>query len=155
VNPTGGTNFTKRNLPGFYSGVEYALALERSWQFFMLFFVFPSILFIFVSYSSFWINKEAAPARVSVGTLSILIQIGLNNSVQGHIPQVPYRVILSDFLFVALIFAVCAMVQYSILNYATTCYNKWRIEINDLIQDIQTYKNKSKELKVLDFVRKT
>jgi len=73
--------------------------------------------------------------------------------VQGLIPQVPYSIVLTDMLLGSLMFAVAAMAEYSILNFCSTSYNKMRIKINQLVEEIENFKNRSKELKLLDQLR--
>ena len=65
--------FTKYKDENSYSGVEFNFYIERRWDFFLIYYIFPSLLFVFISYTSFFINKEAAPARVAIGIISILI----------------------------------------------------------------------------------
>ena len=120
--------------------------MDRLPVFFLIYFVVPSLIFVFIAYTSFWINKEAVPARVAIGIISILINISTNNSVTTQIPQVPYTVELSSFLMGSLFFTVLAMMEFSLLNWGSTTYNKMRIKLNEKIIEVKKYeKNKAKE----------
>ncbi len=69
-----------------FSGLMYELKFTRDPKFFLMGYILPSILFVFIAYSSLYINKEAVPARVSIAIIAVLITLSLNNSVQAQIP---------------------------------------------------------------------
>jgi len=65
---------------------------------------------------------------------------------------VAYSVTLSDFLTGALILNVSLMAEYSLLNYCSTVYNKYRIKINDTIDSLKK-KMAKKNLKKKDVLK--
>ena len=70
---------------GSYSGILYTLKLKRDPGFYWTFYMLPAMLFVFLSYSSFWVDKNAVPARVALGILSILITLNSINSSHKYI----------------------------------------------------------------------
>ena len=73
-------------------------------------FIFPSVLFVAISYSSFWINKESAPARVTLAIMTILISINFLSAIHRYLPQIPYNTWLSNYMLGIQIFTVVTMI---------------------------------------------
>ena len=68
--------------------------------------IIPVILFVLVSYSSFYVARAAAPARVGLTLIAFLVITNFNASVLNRIPPVDYDVRLLNFLsFAARTFA--------------------------------------------------
>jgi hypothetical protein len=53
-------------------------------------FVYPSIIFVILAYTSFFIDKNGAPARIIVIITNILNAISLMVSTIDYLPLVPY-----------------------------------------------------------------
>lgn len=49
------------------SGVVVKLLMKREWTNYFLEIYLPSVLFVMISWLSFWMNINSAPARVSLG----------------------------------------------------------------------------------------
>ena len=54
----------------------------------MIYYLIPSILFVIISYCSFWIDKEAATARASIAITTILITINFSNDIATILPPI-------------------------------------------------------------------
>ena len=76
----------------------------------MKIFVAPSIIFVVLAYCSFWIDKNMAPARVTLVITNILNAISLLVSTNTYIPNVPYKTWLQAFLTWNLIFTIIPMI---------------------------------------------
>jgi hypothetical protein len=85
-------------------------------------FISPSVIFVILAYTSFWIDKNGAPARVTLVITNILNAISLLLSTNSYIPNVPYKTWLQDFLMWNLFFTVIPIVQYAILNASIVTY---------------------------------
>lgn len=107
---------------GLGSGLKFSFSFKRDSYFLGKLFINPSIIFVILAYSSFWIDKNEAAARVSLVITNILNAISLIVSTNGYIPNVPYKTWLQDFLMWNLFFTVLPMVQYAILNSSTVTY---------------------------------
>jgi hypothetical protein len=59
----------------YNSSLKFFVDLKRNPYFYLLYYVFPSILFIIISYSSFWIDANSVPARIGLSIIIILITI--------------------------------------------------------------------------------
>ena len=56
-------------LTGWYNRLFITFILRRHIFFFMLQTYFPTMLMVVLSWVSFWIDRRAVPARVSLGNL--------------------------------------------------------------------------------------
>ncbi len=73
------------------------------------------------------------PARVTIGIVSVLININTNNQVVKQISPVSYSTSMNSFLIGSLMFTVFALIEYAILNWAGTTYAKMRSKINETL----------------------
>ena len=74
------------------------------------------ILFVLVSYSSFYISRAAAPARVGATVVSFLVIMNFNANVLNQIPKVDYDVRLLTFLYLSMWFCAFAVFEYGLVN---------------------------------------
>ncbi|KAK7881550.1 hypothetical protein WMY93_029959 [Mugilogobius chulae] len=96
---------------GWYNRLFINFLLRRHIFFFMLQTYFPTMLMVVLSWVSFWIDRRAVPARVSLGITTVLtmstIITGVSSSMpqvcvvrqsRGHLPvgQLPLRVSVCD-----------------------------------------------------------
>ena len=59
-------------LAGTYACLKGKFSLKRQYGFYLLQTYIPSILIVIISWVSFWINKDAVPARISLGVTTVL-----------------------------------------------------------------------------------
>ena len=137
-----------------YNGVLYTMELRREPGFFWIFYIVPSILFVMLSYSSYWIDKNAVPARVALGVISILITLNMMNSTHKYIPQINYATWLGTFLNGTLLFTVVSMLEYATLNFCSTNYAEMRKAIDAAIANMSGTKVEKGGMKVLQDQRK-
>lgn len=106
------------------SGLNYSVHIARNDTYMLMLFIIPSILFVMISYCSFWINKEVTPSRISLCTVTILITISLINNVQTLVPKLDYNPWMTNFILGILMFTILTMVEFSILNFSSLYYNR-------------------------------
>lgn len=73
------------------SGLKFIFKLKRQPLFLSKLFVYPSIIFVILAYTSFFIDKNGAPARITVIITNILNNITLMVSTLDYLPIVPYE----------------------------------------------------------------
>ncbi|XP_078324643.1 gamma-aminobutyric acid receptor subunit alpha-1-like [Crassostrea virginica] len=112
-------NNTYSNAIGTYSGLEVHFHLRRHIGFFMLQTYLPCTLIVCLSWVSFWINRDAAPARVLLGVTTILSTAAVGLVQRDSLPRVPYATALDLFLNVCIFYNLAAIVQYAAVNYFT------------------------------------
>jgi hypothetical protein len=75
------------------------------------------MIFVFISYLGSWIQKTAAPARVALSIITVLVATSKTASVASSLPPVAYKVWLVDFEFGCVCFCVMGFVQYTLVNF--------------------------------------
>ena len=76
-----------------------------------------SIIFAIVAWSSFFISRAAAPARVSLSVILFLVISSQTNSQLSDLPKGTSGVWLLDFLTVTKMFVFYSMVEYVMCNF--------------------------------------
>ena len=77
----------------------------------------PSSLIVVMSWASFWLNRGAAPARVSLGVTTVLTMTTLSNSVNAALPKVSYMKSIDIYLFVCFFMVFGALIEYACVGY--------------------------------------
>ena len=76
-----------------------------------------AVLFVLMSYMGSWINPSAAPGRIAVAIISVLIVANNYNSVKDRLPPVAYNVFFMDFLLGCAFFNAATFVLYALTNF--------------------------------------
>ncbi|MEJ1289091.1 gamma-aminobutyric acid (GABA) A receptor subunit gamma 2 [Cricetulus griseus] len=77
----------------------------------------PCTLIVVLSWVSFWINKDAVPARTSLGITTVLTMTTLSTIARKSLPKVSYVTAMDLFVSVCFIFVFSALVEYGTLHY--------------------------------------
>jgi len=125
-----------------HSGVKMTLELDRRYGYFLIYFFFPSLLVIFLTYAGFWLDKTAVPARVSIGITPILITLNLVSKANFNVPATSELTWMSLFFLGIFVFTSFGMLEYGILNFCNTFYVGRRKEINDNINKLRKREEK-------------
>ncbi|XP_075450168.1 gamma-aminobutyric acid receptor subunit rho-3 isoform X2 [Ascaphus truei] len=75
---------------GWYNRLFINFILRRHIFFFLLQSYFPAMLMVMLSWVSFWIDRRAVPARVSLGITTVLTMSTIITGVSASMPQVSY-----------------------------------------------------------------
>ena len=71
----------------------------------------PATLFVIVSWTSFFINRAAVPARVGMTITSMLIITNFHNSVLQQLPKLPGFVYMLWYLRASMFFCMYAVIE--------------------------------------------
>ncbi|XP_047391873.1 gamma-aminobutyric acid receptor subunit epsilon isoform X2 [Sciurus carolinensis] len=82
----------------------------------------PSSVTTMLSWVSFWIKKESAPARTSLGITSVLTMTTLGTFSRKNFPRVSYITALDFYIAICFVFCFCALMEFAVLNFLT--YNQ-------------------------------
>ena len=77
----------------------------------------PSMLIVVISWISFWIDPETAPARVALGITTVLTMITLISSSRASLPKVSYVKAIDWYLLTCLVFVFGTILEYTIVSY--------------------------------------
>lgn len=90
--------------------------------------IWPCVLFVAISYCGFWINPAAAPGRITLAVICVLIVLtNLLSEMSGY-PQISYAVWLRSFMTGCLIFNLVAVFEYPVVNFGMTLRSKLEAE---------------------------
>ena len=110
VNQISATNLLDAYPAGSYSYAKACITLRRKSARNRRRLILACI-FVMIAYCGFWISPAAAPGRIALGVITVLIVINNTNSVQSELPKVPYSVWLMEFLFGCAVFNIAAFVS--------------------------------------------
>ncbi|XP_062941187.1 gamma-aminobutyric acid receptor subunit epsilon [Cynocephalus volans] len=82
----------------------------------------PSSVTTMLSWVSFWIKKESASARTSLGITSVLTMTTLGTFSRKNFPRVSYITALDFYIAICFVFCFCALLEFAVLNFLT--YNQ-------------------------------
>ncbi|KAK2716899.1 gamma-aminobutyric acid receptor subunit beta-like isoform X1 [Artemia franciscana] len=108
---------------GNYSRLACEIQFVRSMGYYLIQIYIPSSLIVVISWVSFWLNRTATPARVSLGVTTVLTMTTLMSSTNAQLPKISYVKSIDIFLGTCFV-----MVFASLLEYAAVGYMAKRIE---------------------------
>lgn len=74
--------------PGKFTCIEARFHLERQMGYYLIQMYIPSLLIVILSWVSFWINMDAAPARVALGITTVLTMTTQSSGSRTSLPKV-------------------------------------------------------------------
>ena len=78
--------------------------------------IFPACLIVCISWISFWINREASPARVTLGVTTVLTMTTLITTTNNSMPKVSYVKGLDVFLNFCFVMVFASLVEYALVH---------------------------------------
>lgn len=101
---------------GNYSSLSFNLVLAREMGFYMMDYFIPSIMIVAISWVSFWLQADAAPPRIMLGTSTMLTFITLASGQSKTLPKVSY-IKASEIWFLACTgFIFGSLVEFAFVN---------------------------------------
>ena len=101
------------------SVLEISFHVQRHIGYFVVQTYLPCILVVILSQVSFWINKEATPARCVFGLMSVLSLVTLSISERQSIPRVGYATAMDIFITGCFLFCFSSLIEFAAVNYLT------------------------------------
>ncbi|CAN2387684.1 Belongs to the ligand-gated ion channel (TC 1.A.9) family [Pristimantis euphronides] len=83
---------TKHYNTGKFTCIEVKFHLERQMGYYLIQMYIPSLLIVILSWVSFWINMDAAPARVALGITTVLTMTTQSSGSRASLPKMYYFV---------------------------------------------------------------
>ncbi|XP_072020849.1 glycine receptor subunit alpha-2-like [Amphiura filiformis] len=102
---------------GDYSVAFVRFYFQRQMQSYMLVAYVPSLLLVVLAWVSFWIDAQAAPARVTLGVTTVLTATTLTANTQESLPTETHAKAIDVWLVACLIFVFLALLEYAMANY--------------------------------------
>ncbi|XP_059615585.1 glycine receptor subunit alpha-4-like [Phlebotomus argentipes] len=101
---------------GNFTCLEVVFVLKRRLGYYLFHTYVPTCLIVIMSWVSFWIKPEAAPARVTLGVTSLLTLSTQHAKSQASLPPVSYLKAVDAFMSVCTIFVFMALMEYCLVN---------------------------------------
>ncbi|KAJ8266821.1 hypothetical protein GJAV_G00135060 [Gymnothorax javanicus] len=106
-----------KTVSGDYVVLTVFFDLSRRMGYFTIQTYIPCTLIVVLSWVSFWINKDAVPARTSLGITTVLTMTTLSTIARKSLPKVSYVTAMDLFVSVCFIFVFAALIEYGTLHY--------------------------------------
>uniref|UniRef100_A0A8C7YD54 Gamma-aminobutyric acid receptor subunit gamma-3 n=1 Tax=Oryzias sinensis TaxID=183150 RepID=A0A8C7YD54_9TELE len=104
---------------GDYVVMTVFFNLSRRMGYFTIQTYIPCILTVVLSWVSFWIKKDATPARTALGITTVLTMTTLSSVARTSLPRVSYVTAMDLFVTVCFLFVFAALMEYATLNYCS------------------------------------
>ncbi|XP_033993386.1 glycine receptor, alpha 4a [Trematomus bernacchii] len=139
---------TKSYNTGKFTCIEVKFHLERQMGYYLIQMYIPSLLIVILSWVSFWINMDAAPARVGLGITTVLTMTTQSSGSRASLPKVSYVKAIDIWMAVCLLFVFAALLEYAAVNFVSRQHKEFirlrkrqrqqRIE-EELVRDSRGY----------------
>uniref|UniRef100_A0A3B3T931 GABA(C) receptor n=1 Tax=Paramormyrops kingsleyae TaxID=1676925 RepID=A0A3B3T931_9TELE len=120
---------------GWYNRLYINFTLRRHIFFFLLQTYFPATLMVMLSWVSFWIDRRAVPARVSLGITTVLTMSTIITGVNASMPRVSYIKAVDIYLWVSFVFVFLSVLEYAAVNYLTTVQERRDRKIRERLRE--------------------
>ncbi|CAL8290009.1 unnamed protein product [Arctogadus glacialis] len=128
---------TKHYNTGKFTCIEVRFHLERQMGYYLIQMYIPSLLIVILSWVSFWINMDAAPARVALGITTVLTMTTQSSGSRTSLPKVSYVKAIDIWMAVCLLFVFSALLEYAAVNFVSRQHK-------DLLRFRRPHKSKQK-----------
>ncbi|XP_036965911.1 glycine receptor subunit alpha-3 isoform X3 [Acanthopagrus latus] len=129
---------TKHYNTGKFTCIEVRFHLERQMGYYLIQMYIPSLLIVILSWVSFWINMDAAPARVALGITTVLTMTTQSSGSRTSLPKVSYVKAIDIWMAVCLLFVFSALLEYAAVNFVSRQHK-------ELLRFRRHHKSKTKE----------
>ncbi|CAI4230617.1 unnamed protein product [Auanema sp. JU1783] len=102
---------------GNYSRLTAYFTFKRNIGFYLIQIYFPSSLIVVISWVSFWLNRDAVQARISIGVTTVLTMTTLMTSTNASLPKVSYVKSLDIFLGMCFFIVFASLLEYAAIGY--------------------------------------
>lgn len=111
------SNKTEKLSSGEYSRLTSYFLFKRNIGFYIIQIYLPSVLIVVISWVSFWLSRDATPARVALGVTTVLTMTTLMTTTNSAMPKVSYVKSIDIFLGVCFMMVFCSLVEYAAVGY--------------------------------------
>lgn len=101
---------------GDYSSLTVLFRFEREIGHYIMDYYVPSILLVVVSWVSFWLDPNAVPGRITLGTSTMLTFITLSRNIGSSLPKVSYIKATEIWFIVCTAFIFGSLVEFAFVN---------------------------------------
>ncbi len=77
----------------------------------------PASLIVIISWVSFWLHRNATPARVALGVTTVLTMTTLMSSTNAALPKISYIKSIDVFLGTCFVMVFASLLEYATVGY--------------------------------------
>ncbi|KAI8041292.1 pH-sensitive chloride channel 2 [Drosophila gunungcola] len=111
-----GINLRHGAFMGNYSSLSFTVNLKREIGFYLLDYYVPSMMIVAISWVSFWLQADASPPRIMLGTSTMLSFITLSSSQSKTLPKVSYIKVSEVWFLGCTFFIFGSLVEFAFVN---------------------------------------
>ncbi|XP_058975456.1 pH-sensitive chloride channel 2 [Musca domestica] len=101
---------------GNYSSLSFTVHLNREIGFYLMDYFLPSMMIVAISWVSFWLQADASPPRIMLGTSTMLSFITLSSSQSKTLPKVSYIKVSEVWFLGCTFFIFGSLVEFAFVN---------------------------------------
>ncbi|XP_054569164.1 gamma-aminobutyric acid receptor subunit alpha-5 [Eptesicus fuscus] len=101
---------------GNFTVMTAEFQLQRKLGYFVVQNYLPCIMTVVLSHLSFWLNREAVPARTVFGVTTVLTMTTMGINARSMLPEVSYATALDWFMAVSYLFVFAALLEFAAVN---------------------------------------
>ena len=107
---------------GNYSRMSCEFYFVRSLGYYIIQIYVPSILIVVLSWVSFWLTRDAVPARVALGITTVLTMTTLISSTNASLPKISYLKSIDVYLVTCFVMVFASLLEYAAVSYIGNRY---------------------------------
>jgi len=111
------SNKTTELSSGNYSRLVCKIQFSRSLGFYLIQIYIPASLIVVISWVSFWLHRNASPARVALGVTTVLTMTTLISSTNAQLPKISYIKSIDVYLGTCFVMVFSALLEYAAVGY--------------------------------------
>uniref|UniRef100_A0A672Q3G9 Glycine receptor subunit alpha-4-like n=1 Tax=Sinocyclocheilus grahami TaxID=75366 RepID=A0A672Q3G9_SINGR len=131
---------TKHYNTGKFTCIEVKFHLERQMGYYLIQMYIPSLLTVILSWVSFWINMDAAPARVGLGITTVLTMTTQSSGSRASLPKVSYVKAIDIWMAVCLLYVFAALLEYAAVNFVSRQHKEF-FRLRRKLREEQRYRD--------------
>ncbi|KAI0218532.1 Gamma-aminobutyric acid receptor subunit beta [Lamellibrachia satsuma] len=102
---------------GNYSRLACELFFVRSLGYYVIQIYIPSCLIVVLSWVSFWLSRDAVPARVALGITTVLTMTTLISSTNASLPKISYLKSIDVYLVTCFFMVFASLLEYASVSF--------------------------------------
>lgn len=119
---------------GDYIRLYCEIHFVRSMGYYLIQIYIPASLIVVISWVSFWLHRNATPARVALGVTTVLTMTTLMSSTNAALPKVSYIKSIDVFLGTCFVMVFASLLEYASVGYIGKRIAMKRKRLQDLKQ---------------------